>query len=91
MRYNSYKQLLQEINKTQDVSLKISIWTYNSNRMPFMVPLEQIQHCLNGDLTFKHNDQKLKLQLGGKHFCYRLSQLKIAKVDFVKILDREAS
>lgn len=89
MKFRNYKQLLTELNKTKQVILTISLWTYNSKRMVFKVPFEQIQNCLDGDMIFNHSDKVLKFTaLNGQEFKSRLNKLRIAKIDSVEVVER---
>lgn len=85
MKFRNYKQLLEQISQSKQIFLTISLWTYNSKRMVFKVPFEQIKQYLDQDIIFKYGVHKLKFTSNGEQFSFLMDKLRIAKVDYIEI------
>lgn len=87
MKFRSYKNVLEELNKKTPVTVTISLWTYSSKRMTFEVPFDSIKACFDWDMILTGN-QKEKVAfttVDGKTYSYWYNKLKIAKLDHVEI------
>lgn len=87
MKFRSYKNILEEINKQEEVILMISLWTYSSKRMTFNVPFNSIKHCFDWDmvLTGNKNGKVTFTTVDGEQHNYWYDKLRIAKLDSVEI------
>lgn len=85
MKFRNYKQLLEEMSKSKQVIITISLWTYSSKRMVYKVPFEQLKQYLDSDMIFKYGDFKLSFKtVNDKQISYQMYKLKISKVDYVE-------
>jgi hypothetical protein len=87
MKFRSYKNVLEELNKKTPVSLTISLWTYSSKRMTFEVPFDSIKDCFDWDmiLTGNRKEKVVFTTVDGKQHIYWYNKLRIAKLDHVDI------
>jgi hypothetical protein len=87
MKFRSYKNILEEINKQKQVILTISLWTYSSKRMTFNVPYDSIKYCFDWDmiLTGNKNGKVTFTTVAGEQHNYWYDKLRIAKLDCVEI------
>lgn len=86
MKCRNYKQVLEHLNKSKQVVLTISLWTYSSPRMTFRVAFDEIKSHLDGDLCFGWGDFKIKFTpLQGEPRSFWANKLRISKVDYVEI------
>jgi hypothetical protein len=89
MEFRSYKNVLEELNKRNPVTLTISLWTYSSKRMTFKVPFDSIKKCFDWDMILTGNPKgKVTFtESNGKKHSFWYRELKIAKLDSVEIPD----
>lgn len=89
MRFRSYKNILEEINKRNEIILTISLWTYSSKRMTFNVPFHSIKHCLDSDMLIKgnKNGKVTFTTVKSEQHNYWYDKLRIAKLDSVEIVN----
>ena len=87
MKFRSYKNVLEELNKKNPVTLTISLWTHSSKRMTFQVSFDSIKDCFDWDmiLTGNRKEKVTFTTIGGKQYSYLYNNLRIAKLDFVDI------
>lgn len=87
MKFRSYKNILEEINKRSEVILTISLWTYSSKRMTFNVPFNSIKDCFDWDMILIGNKKgKVSFTTAtGEKQSYWYDKLRIAKLDSVEI------
>jgi hypothetical protein len=87
LEFRSYKDILEEINKRNEVILTVSLWTYSSKRMTFNVPFNSIKHCFDRDmvLTGNKNSKVTFTTVTGEQYNYWYDKLRIAKLDSVEI------
>lgn len=86
-RFRSYKNVLEEVNKKNNVVLTVSLWTYSSGKMTFNVPFDSIKQCFDWDmvLTGDKNGKVTFSTVTGEEHSYLSDKLKIAKLDCVEI------
>jgi len=87
MKLRSYKNVLEELNKKNPVTLTISLWTHSSKRMTFQVPFDSIKDCFDWDmiLTGNRKEKVAFMTVDGKQYSYWYNNLRIAKLDHVDI------
>lgn len=87
MKFRSYKNVLEELNKKNPVTVTISLWTYSSKRMTFDVTFDSIKACFDWDMILVGNKKEKVVftTVDGKTYSYWYNQLRIAKLDHVEI------
>lgn len=87
MKFGSFKHMLQEVAKTKEVIVTISVWTHNSKRMTFRVPFRQLERKLDKYMEYNFGYGKGYFQFtdtsGNKHKFHE-SKLRIVKFDHVE-------
>jgi len=87
MKFKSYKNFLEGINKQNEVILTVSLRTHRNKKTTFKVPFNSIKRCFNWDmiLTGDKNGKISFSTIKGERHSYWNKTLKIAKLDYVEI------
>lgn len=82
LKFRNYKSILNHLNKTLPVYLKISLWTHSSKRMTHLVRFSQIKDYVNDNLNFIFGPSILDFtDTKGHHFNMPMNKMRIAKLD----------
>jgi hypothetical protein len=86
MKFGGYKYLLEHLNKTKQVVVTVSLWTYSSKRQIFRIPFDEAKKYFDKDMIWSAYSRKFKFTAtNGKPFSFGENTLKIVKVDSVDI------
>ena len=90
-RYHSYKDLLTEMEKTQDVILTISIWVYGKPKRTVRAHLRDVRPFLSKELIINPGKRDLQFKtLDVRTVNIPAARIHIAKVDYVTFHEKDS-